>query len=141
MDSAKESRTKKEGNHKSKLFFHIEDHIGGDNDNESIRGKKGISGWTSFVTILIIVHAIFFGWSLFTEVAVNGVPNHIGGLYVLVVLSLPFPMVLIDFIAVLFYVIKKKPREGIGLFLSIIALLFYGMLLVFWLRLLTWRGF
>jgi hypothetical protein len=81
-----------------------------------------------FVTIVIIVNAISFGWLLFTE----GVP-HISGLWVLAYF-LPFPVVLIDFIAALFYIIKKKPREGIGLFLSIIVLLFFGTILVHWLR-------
>jgi hypothetical protein len=110
MDRMKESRIKKER-----------------------KEKAGISGWTSFVTILIIVNAIFFGWTVFIH---DALPEDISSLpiyYLLIFFTLPFPLALINFIAVLFYVIKKKPQEGIGLFLSIIALLYLGAILAFWL--------
>jgi hypothetical protein len=135
MDSEKESRTKKESNPKSKLFFHIEDYIVEDNDNESIREKESISVWKfvfyTLVSILIIVNVIFFGWLLFF-LAVQGLPTTDLGasLAILVVSILAFPVALIDFIAVLFYVIKKKP-QGTAKVISYTALTIFGLILVY----------
>ena len=133
MDSEKESITKKESNPKRKPFFHIEDHIVEDNDNESIREKESISVWKfvfyTLVSILIIVNAIFFGLLLFA-LAVSGPPSGGGSLGIIGVFILAFPLAIIDFIAVLFYVIKQKP-QGIALFLSIIVLTIAGLILFY----------
>jgi hypothetical protein len=102
-------------------------------DKESIIRKESHPKWAFVLfllfTILIPVNAIFFGSFLF-GLAVDGLPSGGGALGIIGAFILAFPLAIIDFIAVLLFMIIQKP-QGIVKFISYTALTIVGLMLFY----------